>query len=54
MDWIYLVLGRVKCRAFAYTFFIFTSIVTVEIGCHIAQDVEMEVCSCLIHGNELL
>lgn len=57
MDWIHLVLDRNKWWAVACTLvhsFLFLSIVTVEIGCHLAQHVEKEVCSCLFHGNELL
>lgn len=57
MDWIHLVLDKDKWWAVACTFvhwFLVLSIVTVETGCHLAQHVEVEVCSCLIHGNELL
>jgi hypothetical protein len=44
---------RAVVCTWVYTF-LFLSIVTVEIGCHLAQHIEMEVCSFLIHGNELL
>lgn len=57
MDRIHFVQDKDTWRAVVCTWvytFLFLSIVTVEIGCHLAQHIEMEVCSFLIHGNELL
>jgi hypothetical protein len=53
----FFVQDRNTWRAVVCTFvysFLFMSIVTVELGCHLAQHIATEVCLFLIHGNEIL